>query len=459
MLKIILRAKHLSLKFQKIMRITSASILCENVGMNRFIYSLILFLALPFVPLKLLWRGIKQPAYRQHWGERFGFYDVKISKPVIWLHCVSVGETRAAEPLIKSLQTQYPNHQILLTHGTPTGRDASEGIFGNLVTRVYLPYDLPFAVNGFLKHFQPKIGLIMETELWFNLIAACQHKQIPLLLLNARLSEKSFNGYQKLGKLAREGLQSLSAIAAQNVDDAAHFTALGASNVSIAGNLKFDVKPPAWAAAEAQILRENLGKKRTVFLAASTREGEEELILAAVKDLDVLTIIVPRHPQRFDFVANLLQKNNLNFMWRTDLQASTYPDARNEVAAKTVPADCKFVIGNSMGEMFTYYGACDFCFIGGSLLPLGGQNLIEAAAVGKPILIGEHTFNFADASNSAVNAGAAIRVHNARALQDNIKLLRDDLNKRQNMQQAALKFSQQSTGATAKTMQLIAQFL
>ena len=176
--------------------------------MNRFFYSALLYLILPFVPFKLWWRGIKQPAYRQHWCERFGFYSTAVNKPIIWLHCVSVGETRAAEPLVKQLQISYPNHQILLTHGTPTGRDAGEEIFGNLVSRVYLPYDLPFAVNRFLKHFKPAIGLILETELWFNLIAACKQNNIPLLLLNARLSEKSFNGYQKLGKLAREGLQS-----------------------------------------------------------------------------------------------------------------------------------------------------------------------------------------------------------------------------------------------------------
>jgi 3-deoxy-D-manno-octulosonic-acid transferase len=440
-------------------RKTSRAFCAKMSTMNRFVYSTLLTLALPFVPLKLLWRGIKQPAYRANWGERFGFYEKEITKPVIWLHCVSVGETRAAEPLIKALEIAYPQHQIVLTHGTPTGRDASEGIFGDLVERVYLPYDLPFAVNNFLTYFQPKIGLIMETELWFNLIAACKQRQIPLLLLNARLSEKSFNGYLKLGKLAQNGVQSLSAIAAQNADDAARFKVLGAQNISVAGNLKFDVKPPTWAAAEASKLRDNLGKNRTVFLAASTREGEESLIIEAVKDLDILTIIVPRHPQRFDFVADLLTNNNLGFVWRTDLQTQNYPDARGEVTAKSVSADCKFVIGNSMGEMFTYYGACDFCFIGGSLLPYGGQNLIEAAAMGKPILIGEHTFNFFDATNDAVKAGAAIRVNGVENLSANIKLLRDDLKTRQNMQKAAFIFSQNSTGSTDKNMQIIAQFL
>jgi 3-deoxy-D-manno-octulosonic-acid transferase len=415
--------------------------------MNRFVYSLLLYLALPFVPLKLLWRGMKQPTYLKYWTERFGFYAQKINtpkiiKPVIWLHCVSVGETRAAEPLIKALQTQYPQHQILLTHGTPTGRDASEALFGDNVQRVYLPYDLPFAVNNFLAHFQPKIGLIMETELWFNLIAACKQRDIPLLLLNARLSEKSFNGYQKLGKLVREGLQNLSAIAAQSSDDAARLQKLGARNISVAGNLKFDVKPPADSVDKGLQLRSLLGEK-PIFLAASTREGEEALILGAVKGLDVLTVIVPRHPQRFDEVAALIKHAGFSYVRRSNLLA---PLNKN----------LKVVLGDSMGELFTYYAACDFTFIGGSLLPFGGQNLIEAATIGKPILIGPHTFNFADASNSAVEKGAAIRVKDAAELCKQIKNLVSHQAKREEMSQAALQFSQAATGATARLMPLIA---
>jgi 3-deoxy-D-manno-octulosonic-acid transferase len=311
--------------------------------------------------------------------------------------------------------------------------------------------------------------LIMETELWFNLIAACKQRNIPILLLNARLSEKSASGYAKLGKLACEGLQNLSAVAAQTNDDAARLQNLGnaistgnaasACNISVAGNLKFDVKAPAWAAIEGAKLRANLGENRPVFLAASTRDGEEALILDAVKDLDILTVIVPRHPQRFNDVADLLQKQQLDFMFRTDLQATEYPDERGLVAAKTVPPNCNFVIGNSMGELFTYYAACDFTFIGGSLLNYGGQNLIEAAVMGKPIMIGEHTFNFAQATKDAVAAGAAIRVKDVSELRASIILLRDDLAQRQKMQQAALRFSESSTGATARMMKLIAEFL
>ena len=423
--------------------------------MNRFFYSVLLSLILPLVPLKLLWRGIKQPAYLKHWGERLGFYKLKISKPIIWLHCVSVGETRAAEPLIKALQLQYPLHQILLTHGTPTGREASEALFGDTdsnhtVERVYLPYDLPFAVNNFLAHFKPAIGLIMETELWFNLVAACKQRDIALLLLNARLSEKSANGYAKLGKLAQQGLQSLSAVAAQTADDAARLQKLGANNISVAGNLKFDVKPPADAIDKGLQLKKQLGT-RPIFLAASTRDGEEALILDALAKANIpnlLTIIVPRHPQRFDAVAALLAQRGIDFKRKTLLN--------NDALQPSIHAGSGLVVlGDSMGEMPMYYAACDIAFIGGSLLKYGGQNLIEAAHMGKPILIGEHTFNFADASNDAISAGAAIRVKNADDLMQQVNMLLKNKTAQANMQQAALKFSASYAGATARLMAII----
>lgn len=420
----------------------------RKCAMSRFLYSALLYLALPFVPLKLWWRGIKQPAYRQHWQERFGFYQVKSIKPIIWLHCVSVGETRAAEPLIKTLLLTYPNHQILLTHTTPTGRDTSEQLFADSVQRVYLPYDLPFAVHRFLEHFKPKIGLLMETELWFNLISACKKRNIPLLLLNARLSEKSAKGYAKLGGLVTNGLQSLNAIAAQSIDDATRLQMLGALNVTVSGNLKFDVKPPADALEKGLKLRHlfNANKERIIFLAASTREGEEALILEAAKDLDLLTIIVPRHPQRFDEVEALIKRAGLSYQRRSELTAP-------------INENIQVILGDSMGELFSYYAACDFTFVGGSLLKFGGQNLIEAASMGKPILIGKYTHNFAEASRNAVRAGAAIQVKNVEYLRDRLKYLLLNAQKREEMQQASLNFSQASTGTTLRVMQLIATHL
>jgi 3-deoxy-D-manno-octulosonic-acid transferase len=414
--------------------------------MSRFLYTLLLYVALPFVPLKLLWRGLKQPAYREHWLERFGFYESKADKPIIWLHCVSVGETHAAVPLIKALQHAYPKYQILITHTTPTGRSASEQIFADDVLRVYLPYDLPFAIKRFLNHFRPKIGLLMETELWFNLIASCSKHDIPILLMNARLSEKSATGYTKLGKLAFNGLSQLSAISAQTLTDAKRLAALGANNITVTGNLKFDVKPPADSKEKGVALRTLFGDARPVFLAASTREGEEALILDAIHDLAVLTVIVPRHPQRFEDVANLLKQRNIPFVRRSQLQQPITPDI-------------KVVLGDSMGELYTYYAACDFTFIGGSLLNFGGQNLIEAAVMAKPILIGAHTFNFAEASETAVQKGAAMRVDSVEDLRKKIQLLMLETDQRQTMSNAAIAYSQAATGATQRMMIIMAPYL
>ncbi|MDO9282759.1 MAG: lipid IV(A) 3-deoxy-D-manno-octulosonic acid transferase [Methylotenera sp.] len=419
--------------------------------MSRRLYTFLLYLLLPFTPLKLLWRAKKQPDYLQHWRERYGFYTLKLTKPVIWLHCVSVGETRAAEPLIKLLLHKYPNHQILLTHTTPTGRATSTQLFGDLVARVYLPYDLPFAVKLFLKHFRPVVGVLMETELWFNLIAGCKQYDIPLLLVNARLSEKSALGYGKLGEVVQQGLQSLSAVGAQTTRDAERLQSLSAHSVSIMGNLKFDVFPPDNAVAQGQLLRSRLGERRPIFLAASTRDGEEALIINAVTKANIpnlLTIIVPRHPQRFEEVAALIKKHGAIFSRRSTLTEQSVE-----------PSQFSYFLGDSMGEMFTYYAACDVAFIGGSLLALGGQNLIEALSLGKPVLIGPHTFNFAQVAELAVAAGAAQRVQNTAELANSIKMLFSDFSKQQAMSDAALNFSAQNRGATQRTLSLIAQYL
>lgn len=413
--------------------------------MPRFLYTLLLYIALPFVPLKLFWRGLKQPEYWQHWAERFGFYP-KSAQQVIWLHCVSVGETHAAAPLINTLKQTYPDRPILLTHTTPTGRAASVKLFGSTVQRAYLPYDTPFAVNRFLKHFKPSIGVLMETELWFNLIAASKKNNIQLLLLNARLSARSANGYAKLGNLIKNGLSDLTAIAAQSDEDARRLQQLGATNVSVSGNLKFDVTPPADSQANGEAMRSLFGESRPIFLAASTREGEEALILEAVKDLDVLTIIVPRHPQRFNDVATLIDQQNINY-------------ARRSTLTSPIAKDTKVILGDSMGELFSYYTACDFTYVGGSLLPFGGQNLIEAAMMGKPILIGEHTFNFTEASKLAIVSGAAIRIHDVVTLRRQVEALMQDVALREQMREAALTFSQSATGATEKMMALIKQQL
>jgi 3-deoxy-D-manno-octulosonic-acid transferase len=413
--------------------------------MNRFFYSFLLYLALPFVPVKLLWRGIKQTEYRQHWGERFGFYHLPTDKPVIWLHCVSVGETRAAAPLINALLKEYPNYQLLLTHTTPTGRATSEQLFGNKVQRVYLPYDLPFAVHGFLKHFKPALGMLMETELWFNLIAACKAQNMPLLLINARLSEKSARGYAKLGGLVSEGLHTFSAIAAQTEQDAERLKQLGAINISVVGNLKFEVHPPEDAELQGKHLRDLFGSHRPVFLAASTREGEERIILDVIASLNIphlLTIIVPRHPQRFNEVEALLKHHQL-------------PYQRRSALIQTAEEATQFILGDSMGELFSYYASADVCLIGGSVLPYGSQNLIEAMRMAKPVLIGAHTFNFKEVTERAIAQQAAWRVNNPQEMQSAIQYLLENPQKQLEMGQAGLALCMASQGATEASLAII----
>ena len=406
-----------------------------------------LCLLFPFIFLKLLWRARLQPEYLQHVAERFGFYAQRSEQPVIWLHAVSVGETRATVSLVERLRSRYPHHRILLTHTTPTGRAASEQLYGDRVTRVYLPYDYPFAVRRFLRHFQPHMGMLMETEIWFNLIHGCHQNNVPLLLLNARMSERSARGYARFASLTRDALQSLSGIAAQSEDDASRLAALGAGKISVMGNLKYDIVPPSAMLELGKLLRAQFGVTRKVFLAASTREGEEILLLEAWQAAapEALLVLVPRHPQRFNEVAELVTKRGLSMQRRT--------------ANQPVSAEVQVVLGDSMGEMFAYYAAADAAFIGGSLLPFGGQNLIEACAVGTPVLIGIHTHNFADATRLAVEAGAAKRVNDARELVTAQQALLRDEKALAEMKRLGLRFVAAHQGATEKAMQVIHQHL
>ena len=417
--------------------------------MPRFLYSALLYLLLPMVAGKLALRCIKQAAYRPHWRERFGFYRLPRQSGVIWLHCVSVGETRAAASLIHALLAQYPERSLLLTHSSPSGRATSEALFGNRVQRAYLPFDLPFMVRRFLTHFQPDLGVLLETEIWFNLLAACQQRQIPMVLANARLSEKSARGYAKLGSLAQNGLQSLHLIAAQTPNDAKRFQGLGAKRVETLGNLKFDALPPSGTEAAGIHFRRLFGEQRPVFLAASTREGEEALILdalAATPIADLLTVIVPRHPQRFAQVEALLKKRGLAYEKRSSL--------KDAVASRT-----KIILGDSMGEMYAYYASADLCLIGGSLLPFGGQNLIEAMRLGKPVLLGPHTYNFEHASNEAVEQGAAQRVNSVQEISTALLTLMNQPDRLNEMGAKGLSLCEASLGATEKSLLSIAGLL
>lgn len=432
--------------------------------MPRWTYTLLLCLLLPFALLKLVWRAFRQPEYLRHVPERFGFYrNPRPDQPLIWLHAVSVGETRATAPLVALLRLRYPQHRILMTHTTPTGREAGEQLFGNDVLRCYLPYDLPGAMARFLDHFQPRVGLLMETELWFNLIAACEQRGVPLMLVNARLSERSARGYARLGKLVEEGLGRLTRIAAQTEDDAQRLRELGAREVAVTGNLKFDVTPPPDMQAKGAALRRLFGQERPIFLAASTRDGEESLVLDAVAAANVpglLTVIVPRHPQRFNEVAGMIERRGLAFIRRSSLlEASPSPQPSPSRGEGAVGQGVQVVLGDSMGEMFAYYAACDVAFIGGSLLPLGGQNLIEACAMGKPVLIGPHTWNFEAVAQSALAAGAALRVEDPAALGAKLRELFADNELRERMSRQALAFSGSHSGASERVMAVIEETL
>ncbi|MDP1635320.1 MAG: lipid IV(A) 3-deoxy-D-manno-octulosonic acid transferase, partial [Gallionellaceae bacterium] len=366
-------------------------------------------------------------------------------KGLIWLHAVSVGETRAAVPLVAALKERYPGHRILLTHMTPTGRQASEDLLGDSVLRAYLPYDYPFAVQRFLKHFRPAVGVIMETEIWPNLVDACKEKGIPLLLANARLSEKSARRYTRFPNLTRGALQGLSAIAAQTEQDAARLLALGAPKVEVLGNVKFDILPPPEQIARGEDLRRRIGP-RPVLLAASTREGEETLLFEALARHPLgnkLLVIVPRHPQRFGEVAALANKAGFVLQRRSD---------NAPIAALT-----QVLLGDSMGEMFTYYAACDVAFIGGSLLAYGSQNLIEACAAGKPVLIGQSTYNFTLAAEQALACGAARQIGSAEELLEAADALLHDEAARMRMGGAGIEFAARHRGATAKTLDLISR--
>ena len=407
-------------------------------------YTLLLYAMLPYVVLRLAWRARRQRGYLEHVAERFGRYARKAEGPVIWVHAVSVGETRAAAPLVSALRGKYPRHRILLTHMTPTGRETGEQLFGDDVIRCYLPYDFPGAVAHFLDHFRPRVGIVMETEIWPNLIHACRARGIPLYLVNARLSEKSFARYRRFSRLARESLRELTAIAAQTEDDAQRLAALGAHEVRVTGSIKFDITPPADQLELGRAWRRGFGDTRPVLLAASTRDGEEALLLDQLPGLAVpglLTVIVPRHPQRFDEVAQEIRRRGLKFQRRSE----------NAPAA----ADMQVVLGDSMGEMFAYYAACDVAFVGGSLVPVGGQNLIEACAAGRPVLIGPSTYNFAEAVEGAVTAGAAIQVRDAAALAREAGRLLLDREAARRMARAAREFANAHRGATAKVLELI----
>ena len=413
--------------------------------LTRKLYTAAWHVVAPLAPLRLWWRARREPGYLEHVGERYGRYAAPPpAGEVVWIHAVSVGETRAAASLVARVRAARPGATVVLTSMTATGRETARTLFGDGVVQAWLPYDLPGAMRRFLTHFRPSLGLLMETELWPNLAAEAALADVPLFLVNARLSARSARGYQRVGALVRPLLASLAGVAAQTRADADRLEALGAREVAVTGNLKFDLDPPADAATLADELKALFGE-RPVLLAASTRDGEEAMILDAVARRPLppgtLLVVVPRHPQRFDEVAALLRARGVAHERRS--------------ARRAVPPGVGVVLGDSMGEMGGYYGASDVAFVGGSLAPLGGQNLIEPLAMGVPVIVGPHTFNFADAAARAVEAGAALRVDDADAMVDAASALLADAQRRAAMRVHAQGFVAAHRGATERTWRYV----
>ena len=399
----------------------------------RAAYTLLLRFALPLILLRLWWRGRREPGYREFVAERLGRYEGKPAERLVWVHAVSVGEARAAAPLVRALQAALQDHAVLMTCTTAAGRATVKQVYGESLECAYLPYDYPRAVQAFLEHFRPRLGIVMETEMWPNLLAACAANGLPVMLANARMSEKSARGYRRFSWLTAPAIRSFTAVCAQSEADARRLRSLGARRVEVAGNLKFDVRPAPEQIAAGHAWREKLGRK--VLLLASTREGEEELLLSEIsilerKDPGLLVVVVPRHPKRFDDVAKLAQGRR----------------SQNDFPSR----DETVYLGDTMGEMPFYFAACDVALIGGSFLPLGGQNLIEGLAAGAPVIAGPSMFNFAEATRLAVKAGAALQARDAAsAVRLAGELLRDP-QRRGRMSAAGRELCDSNRGATER---------
>ena len=414
-------------------------------------YTLLLYLLLPLVLLRLLWRGLRAPTYWRRWPERFGFVSLlPTAAPVIWLHAVSVGEVQAAAPLVRALMVRYSGHHFVLTTMTPTGAEQVLSSFGQDVTHYYVPYDLPGAVQRFLTRIHPVAAIVMETELWPNIFQGCHEHSIPLLLVNVRLSARSAAGYHRIRRLAVGMLSQVRAIAVQTQADAERIKALGveAARVRVTGSIKFDVNTPASLREEAAVLRRSLGMERAVWIAASTREGEESMILEAYASVrrslpQSLLVLVPRHPERFAKVAAMCRKHGFN----TQLRSEGLPcDISTEV-----------FVGDSMGELALLYAAADVAFVGGSLVPTGGHNMIEPAALGLPVMFGPHVFNFEEAGRLLCEAGAAVQVQNTEQLATAALTYLTDANLRHTLGEKGKQLVQQNRGALGKVMDMVAE--
>lgn len=441
------------------------------VPMMRWAYSCVMWLLQPLVRLKLRRRAVAEPGYGEHVQERFGYYttpplDADMARPLVWIHAVSLGETRTAAILLAQLRQALPGMRLLLTHGTATGHEQGKTLLQAGDVQVWQPWDTPGAVGRFLAHFKPRIGVLLETEVWPNLVAQCQRAGIPLCLVNARLNEKSLKKAQRIGWLARPAFAGLAAVWAQSDADAQRLRQLGAKVRGVLGNFKFDATPDEALLARGVALRQASAKPVLMF--ASSREGEEQMLLqylkqkwplaqykcaqAATKNIaddgcqacPVQWLIVPRHPQRFDEVAALFESAGYTVARRSTWGAS---------AAALAQIQADILLGDSVGEMAMYFAFADVALLGGSFAPLGGQNLIEAAACGCPVVMGPHTFNFAQAAELSQAQGAAFAQPDLDSAVDYALDLIASPQRLQAAKAAALALGQAHRGAAQKTAQ------
>src|SRR5690554_1442760 len=421
--------------------------------MNRNLYSLLFYLGLPFVALRLWWRGRKAPAYRRRIGERFALGLPQFRQGGIWLHAVSVGESIAAAPVVRALQQRYPDLPVTITCMTPTGSERIRALFGDSVQHCYLPYDLPCRARKFLTALKPVLGIVMETELWPNHIHQCARMNVPVVLANARLSERSARGYARFPRLTAPMLAQLSGIAVQTRAEAGRFLQLGArpETVQVTGSIKFDLHIQPQLLQTAQQLREQWQlEQRKVWIAGSTHEGEDLLMLEAHQQLlqafpEALLILVPRRPERLDTAYRLCRAQGLEVMRRS--------------SAEPVSVATRVLLGDTMGEMLLLYALADVALVGGSLVPHGGHNLLEPVAMGKPVLSGPYVQNFLEITGQLKDAGALREVSSASDTATAVARLWTDPKARQDMQQAGQQVLKANQRALERLLQLVSGFL
>ncbi len=413
-----------------------------------------LYLLLPLVLLRLLWRSKSNIAYRQRIPERLGFVSQDSQRPVIWLHAVSVGETIAARPLIESILKDYPDYRLLVTTTTPTGSAQLKNLFSTRVAHVYFPYDLPDVIARFMRKMNPLMLIVMETEIWPNLYAACNKREVPLLMLNARLSEKSVVGYSKFKSLVSETLANVDVISVRSIMDAERFKRLGASEqqIKVLGNIKYDIKPNKQQIAISQQRQKEWGVERKVWVAASTHEGEDKDILMIYAQLliqfpSLILILVPRHPERFDDVYEMcqaLEKQDICTIRHS--QVDTYANQNFNI-----------ILGDTMGIMQSWFASADVVFVGGSLVPTGGHNPLEAILFGVPVVSGKYMFNFEDMLSTLGDSGLLTLCENTTELKQNITKLLTESNKELLLKKSE-EIMQQHRGVTARLIKLIGEY-